>query len=190
MKRPSSRTPSIAAAATLALAAGLAWFWSRHDRKADDRPPAAAIPAAIVPPAVPEPQPSEVGTSATVTPGDSTGLAATAPQEKAPASTPEAETPAGREQTLDAIQDLVVTYEAASVPALARFLSSQDPEIRNAARDGLIQLGERAAIPFLQEAARRAAPEEAQALREAAEFLALPTWTERRAALKTKQAAQ
>lgn len=90
---------------------------------------------------------------------------------------------------LEAITDLAVTYDAAAVPALARYLGHSDPEIRSAARDGLIQLGERAAIPFLEAAAKTAPVDEAKELREAAEFLALPTWTERRAEQKKAKAA-
>ena len=94
------------------------------------------------------------------------------------------------EAAIEAISDLSATYDAASVPALARYLKHKDPEIRAAARDGLINLGERAAIPFLAEAAKTAPAEEAQSLREAAEFLALPTWTEHREAQKKARAAQ
>ena len=93
------------------------------------------------------------------------------------------------EAAQEAITDLASTYDAASVPALARYLGHSDPETRAAARDGLIQLGERAAIPFLEAAAKTAPAEEAKALHEAAEFLALPTWTEHRAAQKKAKAA-
>ncbi len=84
----------------------------------------------------------------------------------------------------EAIHELAITYDAASIPALARYLDHPDPEIRAAAREGFIALGERAAIPVLRAAAERASAEEATLLREAADFLALPTWSERRAALK------
>lgn len=79
-----------------------------------------------------------------------------------------------------AITELAITYDAAAVPELARFLTHPDPEIRTAAREGLISLGERAAIPWLKDAARTAPAEEAIALKQAAEFLALPSLTERR----------
>ena len=94
------------------------------------------------------------------------------------------------EAAIEAISELSATYDAASVPALARYLKHKDPEIRAAARDGLINLGERAAIPFLAEAAKTAPVGEAQSLREAAEFLALPTWTEHREAQKKARATQ
>ena len=89
----------------------------------------------------------------------------------------------------DAITELSITYDAAAVPALARYLKHPDPDIRAAARDGLINLGERAAIPFLEAAAKTALADEAVLLREAAEFLALPTWTEQREARKKAKAA-
>jgi hypothetical protein len=93
------------------------------------------------------------------------------------------------EAALEAITDLAVTYDAASVPALARYLAHPDAETRAAARDGLVQLGERAAIPFLATAAKTAAPDETKALLEAAEFLALPSWTEVRKASETQPPA-
>jgi HEAT repeat protein len=84
----------------------------------------------------------------------------------------------------EAINELIVTYDAAAVPALARFLKHPVAEIRASAREGLVQLGERAAIPYLQEAARQAPLEEIKELLEAAEFLALPTREELREQLK------
>jgi hypothetical protein len=93
------------------------------------------------------------------------------------------------EAAQEAISDLSATYDAVSARPLARYLKHPDPEIRAAARDGLINLGERAAIPFLEEAAKTAPAEEAALLREAAEFLALPTWTEQREARKKAEAA-
>lgn len=152
-------------------------------------PEAPAAPSRPAPPELP------VATTATTS-------AATSPasQPAAPVASPEIQTgetpPSGAEPeptspqqiALDAIQELAITYDAASIPALAKFLSHADPEIRAAARDGLITLGERAAIPALQSAARTATPEEARALLEAAEFLALPTLTEHRAAQKAAKA--
>ncbi len=185
MKRSSPRAAWSATAAALALAVGLAVFYSRPGRGTEGRPQAEA-PAPGVPPRASGPQLPDAAAPAPK-PADTAGTPTGPAVPLANEAAPPAETASGREQTLEAIQELVVTYDAASVPALARFLSSQDAEIRNAAREGLIQLGERAAIPYLEEAARRAAPEEAQALREAAEFLALPTWTERREALKARK---
>lgn len=117
------------------------------------------------------------------TPGaDATLAQPTAVPSPASSTTP---LPVG-EAAEEAINDLVVTYDAAAVPALARFLRHSDPEIRAAAREGLVQLGERDAVPHLQEAARGAPPAEAKALLEAAEFLALPTRAEFRAQQKAR----
>jgi len=186
VKRPAFFSLLVAVAA-LAIAAGLAVLWFKRNVGSKDRPPAPAPAALVSPTPPPAPQPPDVAAPAPAAPNGDNEPASPLPPGKDPAA-PEGISPS-REQTLEAIQDLAVTYDAASVPALARYLSNRDAEIRAAARDGLIQLGERAAIPYLQEAARQAAPEEAQALREAAEFLALPTWTQRRAALKAQKKA-
>lgn len=187
MSRPSSSAPWIAVA-TLAVGAGLALIWSWHQRPAGPKPsfPTPSTTASSSPDTAA--RTTVTGPSTPLAAGDAAPAPATSPaRDETPPPPGEAST--GREQTLEAIQELAVTYDAASVPALARFLSNADAEIRAAARDGLIQLGERAAIPYLEEAARHATAEEANALREAAEFLALPTWTERRAALKARQTA-
>ncbi|BCU78446.1 HEAT repeat domain-containing protein [Luteolibacter sp. LG18] len=77
------------------------------------------------------------------------------------------------------IEEAVTTYEPAAVKTIAVFLTDPDREIREAARDGLIQLGEQDAIPVLRMAATRMAdPAEATACREAADYLELPSWTE------------
>ena len=137
--------------------------------------PPPSVPRPVSAPSIPAPDPAASAPAATDT-------VAGAP---APAAAPLLNGDAAQE----AITSLAVTYDAASVPALARYLSHSDPEIRAAARDGLVQLGERAAIPFLEAAAKTAPADEAKELREAAEFLALPTWTERREALKKAKSA-
>lgn len=87
--------------------------------------------------------------------------------------------PARREAAASVIQDAVVTYSPAGVAAIRPYLLDPDPAIRQAARDGLVQLGEADAIPYLREAAGKAAdPAEQVSLREAADLLALPTWSE------------
>ncbi len=147
------------------------------------------------PPATPEPITGSTHATSDHPPQATSSAIATAPGESVATSEPHA-TPAQPlvstsrlpvgEAAHQMIETLTVTYDAASVPSLARFLAHTDPEIRAAAREGLVQLGERAAIPFLEEAAKTAPGDEAVALREAAEFLALPTWTERRAAEKKR----
>lgn len=158
---------SFAAFALLIGASAAALFWALKSDRGETIRPTAPAPATM--------------------PGNAAG----APPPPPSSSAAEPPLPAATENTLptgdaarNAIEELYVTYDAASVPALARYLKHPDPEIRSAARDGLINLGERAAIPFLEAAAKTAPAEEAKSLREAAEFLALPTWTEQREAQK------
>ncbi len=82
------------------------------------------------------------------------------------------------QRILEQIEELAITYDAASIPALAGFLTHPDARVREAAREGLVTLGEAAAIPHLKTAAQHAKADEAKLLEDAAEFLALPTITE------------
>jgi HEAT repeat protein len=87
--------------------------------------------------------------------------------------------PAPAEDAAAVIQEAVITYSPAGVRALRPFLHDPDPAIRRAARDGLVQLGEADAVPFLREAALQVEdPEEIVSLREAADLLALPAWSD------------
>ena len=102
----------------------------------------------------------------------------------ATAASPDAE--AALEPTLQKIEELAITYDVAAIPALAAFLAHADPRVREAAREGLITLGEDEAVPYLKAAAQKASPEEAPLLKEAAEFLALPSITDfRRKSMST-----
>jgi hypothetical protein len=77
------------------------------------------------------------------------------------------------------IQQAVLTYSPDGVKAIRPFLQDPDPAIRRAARDGLVQLGEADAVPYLREAALRVEDqEEIVSLREAADLLALPAWSD------------
>ena len=149
--------------------------WQSGGSKQTAPAPSPAMPAPPSPAA--SHVPAEAGTDASV-PAESSTVPVT----------PQASLLNG-EAAQEAISELSSTYDAASVPALALYLKHSDAEIRAAARDGLINLGERAAIPFLEEAAKAAPADEAIQLREAAEFLALPTWTEQREARKKAKAA-
>lgn len=78
------------------------------------------------------------------------------------------ESPASTAATLESI-------EAAESPAvLAPYLSSSVPEVREAAVDAMIRLGDSAAVPLLEATARSLSAEEAAPFLEAARFLALP----------------
>ncbi|MFD0894950.1 HEAT repeat domain-containing protein [Luteolibacter ambystomatis] len=107
-------------------------------------------------------------------------------KETAPAAGPligtKSAPPASPEQRAAArqsIEEAVTTYEQAAVKTIAAFLQDPDPDIRLAARDGLIQLGEQDAIPILRQAATRMSDAaEATACREAADYLELPSWSD------------
>ena len=71
------------------------------------------------------------------------------------------------------IETLASTYDVANLPAIAGYLTHQDPLVRDAARLGLIQLSRPEAAPVLRAAAEKMDDKnEAAALLEAAEFLA------------------
>lgn len=83
------------------------------------------------------------------------------------------------EEALAAIDAAVVTYSPAGVRVIRPFLTDPDPALRQAARDGLVQLGESDAIPYLREAATKLDdPAEQESLRSAADLLALPSWSD------------
>lgn len=91
--------------------------------------------------------------------------------------TPVAPDPGERsvEAILQAIGEASVTYDAAALPKIEPYLVHSDPAVREAARDGMIVLGEAAAAPMLRQAAGRSVdPREAVALLEAADYLELP----------------
>lgn len=87
--------------------------------------------------------------------------------------------PARQAEAVARIQEAAVTYSPDGVAAIRPYLKDPDPAIRQAARDGLVQLGEADAVPILREAALRAQdPGEVASLREAADLLALPAWSD------------
>jgi HEAT repeat protein len=77
---------------------------------------------------------------------------------------------------LEKIHDASVTYDPAQLPVIAEFLLHENPEVRKAAIDGMIVLGDSAAAPLLRQAALSApTPQEAVALEEAAAYMELPS---------------
>jgi hypothetical protein len=87
--------------------------------------------------------------------------------------------PARHEEAAAAIHDAVLTYDAAGVAVIRPFLLDPDPAVRREARDGMVQLGEADAVPWLRDAASKLEdPAEIAALREAADLLALPAWSD------------
>lgn len=87
--------------------------------------------------------------------------------------------PARLEEAAAAIHDAVLTYDSAGVAVIRPFLLDPDPAVRREARDGMVQLGEADAVPWLRDAASKLEdPAEIAALREAADLLALPAWSD------------
>ncbi len=73
------------------------------------------------------------------------------------------------------IESLVAAGDAASLPSLAAYLTHSDPALREAAREGMLQVGLPEAAPLLRAAADKLKdPREAIALLDAADFLSLP----------------
>lgn len=77
------------------------------------------------------------------------------------------------------IESAALRYEPSAVKDIRPWLLDADPQIRQAARDGLVMLGESDAIPFLRDAASRLKdPAEIASFHEAADLLSLPAWSE------------
>jgi hypothetical protein len=77
----------------------------------------------------------------------------------------------------DRLLALASSYDAKNIPLIAPSLKHSDSTVREAARQALVQMADRAAIPFLEDAVRVTRdPAEAEALREIIEFLSLPNF--------------
>lgn len=83
-----------------------------------------------------------------------------------------------RAAILNAIEQASVTYDSKALLLIEPYLTHPDPEVRLAAMNGMVVLGEAAAGPLLRKAAESApTPKEAVALAEAASFVELPSGT-------------
>ena len=103
-----------------------------------------------------------------------TSSASPRPTPPAPASSGGAGAPASGKD-IARIESLVAAGEAASLPSLAAYLTHSDPSLREAAREGMLQMGLAEAAPLLRAAADKLKdPREAIALLDAADFLSLP----------------
>ena len=153
-----------AAAGVLLLGAGALLFLSDGD-PAVPTPTAAGHPSATRGEQAPDPgRPRDPAETAR---GDSAAAAedARAAGEK-------------RAAILAEIEQLSVTYDAKELPEIEPYLLHPDPEVREAAMNGMIVLGDSAAAPLLRKAAAGAAnPKEAVALEEAAAYMELPAGT-------------
>ncbi len=106
-------------------------------------------------------------------------------QEKAPSQIPvpppviaPAPLPPGtdRQIILEAIHTASISYDPVDLPRIQPYLSHPDPEIREAALNGIVTLGHASGAPLLRDAANRAmSPKEAALLRERADYLELPS---------------
>lgn len=128
------------------------------------------------------------GTKETETPGK-TSTAVEPPKPSRPLATPPAiaptpssgaNPPTGPRRPAEEVKHeillLSVQYTAANVPKLGAFLTDPDSEIRTAALEGLVNLGESSASPVIRQAAMKLQdPEEIQAFEKAAAFLDLPS---------------
>lgn len=73
------------------------------------------------------------------------------------------------------IHEAAITYDSASLPTIAQYLTSPDAEVRNAAIDGIMLLGDAAGAPLLRQAALSTGNQlEAAELRAKADYLELP----------------
>jgi len=80
------------------------------------------------------------------------------------------------EEISNEIETAVVTYSPDALPIFEKFLASGEPDVREAARDGLLRLGEKGGAALLRRAtARMTDPEEIKRFQEAADFLELPS---------------
>lgn len=107
-----------------------------------------------------------------------------ADQTHPPANSPPTPNPSSDKQNseqttralLEKIHDASVTYDPQQLPIIAEFLLHDEAEVRKAALDGMIVLGDSAAAPLLRQAALSApTPQEAVALEEAADYMELPS---------------
>jgi hypothetical protein len=84
---------------------------------------------------------------------------------------------AAREVVLEAIEDASTTYSPEGFVVLSPLLNHPDREIREAAIEGMVQLGESSGAQILRAAAKKARdPRDAEEMIEAAEFLEIPEY--------------
>ncbi|HSP43104.1 MAG TPA: hypothetical protein VLO11_09550 [Luteolibacter sp.] len=86
------------------------------------------------------------------------------------------ETPAAaKSAAMEKMNDAATTYDPAQLAVIRPYLASADPELRSAAVDAMIVLGDASAGAMLREAAARLqSEEEAQSMLEAADYVELP----------------
>lgn len=81
-----------------------------------------------------------------------------------------------RDAAIEKMQDASTRYDAAELPVIQPYLTSPDPELRAAAVDAMIVLGDASAGPMLRKAAKSlASTEEAEKMTAAADYVELPS---------------
>jgi hypothetical protein len=91
-------------------------------------------------------------------------------------ATPAIIQPEEREKILQDLQTAAITYDASHLSEIDPYLLHSNPEIRKAAMDAMLTLGDPAAGPLLRTAAARvSSPHEAVALLHAADYVELPS---------------
>lgn len=130
-----------------------------------------------------EPVPTPETKASTAAAPNSPGPASAGAKREEPTSVspaPSAATPAptDRETIFQAIEAASVTYDPASLSKIQPYLTHPDPEVREEALHGIVNLGDAAGAPLLREAARRAPnSQESRRLNEMADYLELPPAT-------------
>lgn len=158
-----SRRLVLGLAACLVIASGVLVFTRRNDEagKTSERPPSEKVV---------EGKETKSGNAMPSSPGSKEEIAGKAD----PAALDDKQ----RDELLAEIEQISVTYDAKELPKLDPYLLHPDAEVRKAAMNGMVVLGDSAAAPLLRKAAEMApTPQEAVALTEAAEFMELPEGT-------------
>jgi len=100
-------------------------------------------------------------------------LSVSAPPDVSQSPTLEA---AAKQGMLEAIHLASISYDPAELPRIQPYLTHSDPEVREAALNGMVVLGHAAGAPLLREAAKRTInPIEAAELLKKANYLELPS---------------
>lgn len=82
---------------------------------------------------------------------------------------------ASKETVIEVIQEIAITYDSRELPRIRPFLTHPDPDVRHAALQGMITLGDASAAPMLRAASKEVTdPEEASSMLKAANYLELP----------------
>lgn len=99
--------------------------------------------------------------------------------ERAPAGSPGGSSSldaAARQTLFESIETAATSYDPAQLPLIRPYLTHSDPEVRAAALNGVVTLGDAAGAPLLREAAKQAAnSQEAIELLSKADYLELPS---------------